>query len=210
VASEGSSAYRALLERLDRWFAESASRHPGVVPCRAGCSACCHGPFDISIADAALLVEAVNRLPPDELAEVEYRAGAQVARMRSLAPGWNPDEGLAGIPEEEFDRVGDAMAGEPCPLLDDRGQCRVYGSRPLVCRMIGLGMVTPLGRRVENACPIASSFPGYPDLEPQLFDLESLEERERACLEAASAELLGDPGGAGFETTIAGAVVRFV
>jgi Fe-S-cluster containining protein len=210
VRPEGSSDYGGLVRRLDRWFAESARRHPGVVPCRAGCSACCHGPFDISIADAALIVEAVNHLPPDELAEVEYRAGDQVNRMRSLAPGWNPEEGLAAISEEDFDRVSEAMATEPCPLLDDLGRCRIYENRPLVCRMIGLGMVTPLGRRIENACPIVSRFPGYADLELQPFDLESLEERETAGLEAASAELLGDPGGAGFETTIAAAITRFV
>lgn len=196
-------AYRDLLQRLDRWFAESSTRHPGVIPCRSGCSACCHGPFDISVADALLVRDAVARLPSAERAEVERRAGAQVHRMRELEPEWDVSGGLAGISEKAFDRVSDAMAAEPCPLLDDGGACRIYQDRPLVCRMIGLGVVTPAGRVIENACPIAAEFPGYATLPPQPFDLEALEVLEAACLEAASVELFNTPTRTDFETTIA-------
>ncbi|MGH7536460.1 MAG: hypothetical protein ACREMG_12905 [Gemmatimonadales bacterium] len=62
-ARTGTAAYSLLLERLTEWFEEGRRQHPGVVPCRAGCTACCHGPFDISVADAELLREAVGRLP---------------------------------------------------------------------------------------------------------------------------------------------------
>lgn len=126
--------------------------------------------------------------------------------MKQLAPGWDLDEGLGGITEEEFDRVSEAMADQPCPLLDDRGACRIYEDRPLVCRMIGLGIVTPAGRVIDNACPIADEFPDYAALPPELLDLEGLEELEHACLEAASVELFGTPNQAGYETTIALAV----
>ena len=201
-------AYRDLLQRLDAWFAESSSRHPGVIPCRAGCSACCHGPFDISVADALLVREAVARLPSDARDDVERRAQAQVQRMQQLEPGWDTREGLEGMTEDAFDRVSDAMASEPCPLLDDRGACRIYQDRPLVCRMIGLGIVTPAGRVIENACPIASRFPEYSALPLQPLDLESLEELEMASLEAAAVELLGTPDRADFETTVAAAINR--
>lgn len=125
--------------------------------------------------------------------------------MLEVEPEWNVREGLEGITEEAFDRVSDALSNEPCPLLSDEGACRVYEDRPLVCRLIGLGMVTPAGRVIENACPIAGDFPMYAALPPQLFDLEKLEELEVACLEAASVELFGTPDRAGFETTIAAA-----
>lgn len=44
------AAYAQLLARLDQWFAAGRAAG-GVVPCRGGCTACCHGPFDISVAD---------------------------------------------------------------------------------------------------------------------------------------------------------------
>lgn len=56
--------YRALLPILDRWFMTgSAHAGPGVVPCRAGCTACCLGPFDISPADARLVALAALPCP---------------------------------------------------------------------------------------------------------------------------------------------------
>jgi Fe-S-cluster containining protein len=200
------ASYRDLLQQLDSWFTRSSTRNPGVVPCHSGCSACCHGPFDISVADTLLIRDAVARLPASERAEVEHRARGQVQRMQELEPGWDVGEGLAGITEDAFDRVGDAMAGEPCPLLNDQGACRIYQDRPLVCRLIGLGVVTPAGRVIENACPIASQFPEYSALPPQPLDLESLEELEIACFESASVELFGIPDRADFETTIAAAI----
>lgn len=206
-ANPVASAYRDLLQRLDLWFAESSTRHPGVIPCRAGCNACCHGPFDISVADALLISDAVARLPLAERAEVERRARAQVRQMQELEPGWDVAGGLAGISEAAFDRVSDAMATEPCPLLNDDGACRIYQDRPLVCRLIGLGMVTPAGRVIENSCPIAEQFPRYATLPPQPFELEAFEELEIACLEAASVELFNTPNNSGFETTIALATV---
>ena len=201
------AAYRDLLQRLDRWFADSSDRNPGIVPCRPGCSACCHGPFDISVADVVLIREAVARLPANAREEVARRALAQVERMQELEPGWDSREGLGGMTEEEFDRVSDAMASAPCPLLNDQGACRIYQDRPLVCRLIGLGVVTPAGRVIENACPIASEFPEYAALPLQPLDLEAVEELEVACLEAASDRLFGRPDRGDFETTIAAAIV---
>ncbi len=200
--------YRSLLQHLDRWFAESAARS-GVVPCRRGCSACCRGPFDISVADTALVIAAVGELPPEAQATIRSRAREQVVRMGQLEPGWDVLKGTAGIGDEDFDRVSEGMALEPCPLLDDEGVCRIYESRPLVCRMTGLGMVTPAGRVIENQCPIMAEFPGYPALPPQPFDLETLEDAETACLETAAVTLFGTPDQAGFETTIAAAIARF-
>lgn len=203
LPSPAAQAYRDLLQQLDDWFSRATARHPGVIPCRAGCSACCHGPFDISVADALMVKEAVARLGGEVREEVERRAGAQVDLMRELQPEWDTGLGLGGISEEEFDRISIAMADLPCPLLDDAGACRIYADRPMICRMIGLGVVTPTGRVIENACPIAEEFPVYNMLPPEQLDLEGLEELEHACLEAASVELFGTPDQAGYETTIA-------
>jgi len=203
----GPARYRALLERLEAWFARARAEHPGVIPCAGGCSACCHGPFDVSVADAELLREAVRRLPPAERAAVDARARAVAARIRALEPGWAAPYDLAALGDARFDRLAESLAAEPCPLLDESGRCRVYADRPLVCRLTGLGMVTPAGRVIENPCPIQQDFPEYAALPPQPFDLEDLEVEEWEALQSAARRLFGNAGYIDYETTIAMVIV---
>ena len=198
--------YRALLQRLDEWFARGRREAPVPVPCCGGCTACCHGPFDISVADAELVRDAVRRLPAAERESVVARAKALLDRMHAVEPGWEAPYEVAAIGEDRFDQLSEALAGEPCPLLDEVGRCRIYADRPLVCRLIGLGMVTAAGRMIENACPIQDHFPGYAGLPPVLFELEEFEEREMKCLQAAAERRFGDPERWSFETTIAATV----
>ena len=186
--------YRELLERLDAWFAEGLARHGAVVPCRAGCTACCHGPFDISAADAELLREGLATLPPADRTEVRVRAELLLTRISELAPGWGPPWSIDELGEEGFDRIAEALADVPCPMLGDDGRCRVYAHRPLVCRLIGLPMLTDLGETLENACPIQGEFPGYAELPGVPFAYAGFAAEELAILTA-----LGGP-----ETTIAG------
>jgi Fe-S-cluster containining protein len=199
--------YRRLLERLDQWFADGRRAAPIAVPCHGGCTACCHGPFDISVADAELIGDAVRRLPSAAREAAVHRATALLDLMRAVEPGWAPPYEVAAIGDDRFDRLSDALASEPCPLLDDAGRCRIYADRPLVCRLIGLSMVTPAGRVIENACPIQDRFPGYAELPPMPFELEKFEESEMECLRAAARRRLGNAEQWEFETTIAGAVI---
>jgi Fe-S-cluster containining protein len=200
--------YRNLLTRLDAWFAAARHDAGGIVPCCEGCTACCHGPFDISVADAELIGEALDRMPVADRERVTERAQALLARMRALEPTWSSPYAVEALGEDRFDRLTDALAAEPCPLLDETGRCGIYADRPLVCRMIGLGMRTPAGRTIENACPIQTRFPGYASLPPAMFELEAFEEVELACLREAAARRFGDPERWGFETTIAAAIVE--
>jgi Fe-S-cluster containining protein len=195
--------YQELLADIDRWFADAAARHPGVVPCRSGCSACCHGPFDISMADALLLREGLAALPLEVRRQVRERSGALLERMQALEPEWNPPFDPGELGEARFDALTERLAAEPCPLLDEAGRCVSYEYRPLICRIIGMPMVTLDGDVLENDCPIRDQFPEYAALDPAVFDLEGWEEREQACLEAAALELRRDTGAAGSETVIA-------
>lgn len=201
-----SDRYRALLERVDAWFARGKARHPGVIPCAAGCSACCHGPFDVSVADVALIRRGLPKLPPEARAEVVRRARALVEKARAREPGWEAPFAIASIGEDRFDALCDALAPEPCPCLDDAGRCRIYEDRPLVCRFIGLPMAAPGGRTIENGCPIRSGFPAYAALPPVEFDLAAFEAEERECLRAAAREVFGDEAFSDYDTFIAGAV----
>lgn len=201
-------SYRALLNRVDRWFEAASARHPGVVPCRAGCTACCHGPFDISAADLLLLSEGVAALDPAARAGVLRRAEALLGEMQAREPRWARPWDVAALGEEAFDRLVDALADRPCPLLDDEGRCQAYEHRPMVCRLIGLPMLTTEGDVLENACPIQDQFPGYAALDPAPFDLEAVESEADAASEAAARTLFGDPRAARFETTIAAGLVH--
>jgi Fe-S-cluster containining protein len=205
----GPAAYGELLQRLDEWFEEGRRHARGLLPCRCGCSACCHGPFDVSVADVELLLDALRRLPPDEQAEVKRRARALLDKMEAQEPDWPEPHAVLDLGDQRFDRLCEALADEPCPLLDDAGRCRIYADRPLVCRLIGLGMITPAGRVIENSCPIQQQFPGYANLAPSPFDLEELEVAELECLQGAARRLLGDSARHDFETTIAAAIVHF-
>lgn len=193
--------YQQLLERLDQWFSEVRQRHPGVIPCKAGCTACCHGPFDISPADVRLLEEGLAQLSPEVRQQVRTRGAALLDRMRALEPGWTAPWDVRDLDDERFDRLAEALADVPCPLLDAAGACQVYAHRPMVCRLIGLPMMTAEGELLENACPIQEEFPAYASLDPQLFDLGSLNNVEADVLD----RLGEDPG---FETIIAAVVSR--
>ena len=195
--------YRELLQTLDRWVDDARRDHPGVIPCRAGCAACCHGPFDVTVADAELMRQAVERLGPDEREAVRDRARALLVRMRALEPTWPPPYEVAALGDTRFDALADALAVEPCPLLDPAGRCRIYEDRPMVCRLIGLPMRSPAGRVIDNACPIQSHYPDYAALAPRLFELEEFEMLEMECLRGAARRTLGDASRWEFETTIA-------
>lgn len=184
--------YGALLVQLDRWSADARARHPGVIPCRHGCTACCHGPFDISAADAALLRQGLQALEPDVRAGVRDRARGLLTAMQQAAPEWGAPWHIGDIGEDRFDELVESLADEPCPLLGTDGGCLVYAHRPAVCRMMGLGMRTSEGD-IDNACPIQHQFPEYAALPPERFDLAAFERQEE--------RLIAQAGGA--ETTIA-------
>jgi len=167
--------YRELLEHLDAWFARGrAAAPPGVVPCRSGCSACCHGLFDISAADAELLAEGVAALPEAERAALQARAEAQLEQCAELAPGWAAPWDVEALPEEAFDALCEQLARAPCPVLGPDGACSLYAHRPATCRMTGLPMQTISGP-LENECPIQDEHPAYQALLPTRFDLTGFE-----------------------------------
>jgi Fe-S-cluster containining protein len=199
--------YPALLTRLDAWHHGVRERFPGVVPCRAGCSACCHGPFDISVADALVVRDAVAALPETARKAVQERARTQVHRMADTGPSFQFPWDVSRLDEVRFDALVEAQADAPCPALGSTGECLIYESRPMVCRMMGLGMRTGNGAVLENACPIQKDFPAYRDLPPQAFDLEEWETEVSTALRFAAGRLFADEARSEYETTIAGAIL---
>lgn len=203
----GPSDYPALLARIDQWHHRVRVRFPGVVPCRAGCSACCHGPFDISVADALVVRDAVVALPARERNAVRQRALAQVTRLADAEPSFRFPWDVSRLEEARFDALVEAEADVPCPALGGSGECLIYLNRPMVCRLMGLGVEAVSGVVLENACPIQDEFPEYRALSPQQFDLEGWEREETAALRIAAERLFARGADIGYETTIAGAAL---
>jgi Fe-S-cluster containining protein len=194
--------YRQLLGDLDSWFAGGVTNAgPGVVLCRRGCGACCHGPFDISPADAELVATAIIHLDPAIRSTIRSHAAAQLGRYVELAPAWDAPWNVDAIDDDTFDRISDALADEPCPVLNDRGECLIYEARPATCRLTGLAMVTPLGDVLENVCPILHTSQAYAELNPALFDLARFEDR------AEDLDAVAMTNG-WVRTTVSGAIAR--
>lgn len=172
MAAGNVSSYPGLLADLDAWFREGVTAAgPGVVPCTTGCTACCHGPFDISPADAALVNEGIRALPPATQAALKDAAHAQLARYAEIIPEWQSPWSVTELGDERFDLLSESLHELPCPALGENGGCRIYAHRPATCRLMGLSLVTIEGDVLENACPIQSQFPAYEALPPTPFDL---------------------------------------
>lgn len=199
--------YPALLAGIDGWQAEARAQYPGVIPCRPGCSACCHGPFDVSAADALLVRDAVRALPFGMRSEVRQRAESQIAAMQRTEPALVAPWDITRLGEERFDVLVEAFEEAPCPALDAGGACLIYEHRPMICRLMGLGLETPDGHIIENACPIQGEYPEYESLAPQVFDLDGWEDAEAEALIHAAEQLFGATGASGYETTVAGAIL---
>jgi Fe-S-cluster containining protein len=195
--------YLTLLSTLDAWFARGTSAAgPGVVPCSRGCNACCHGPFDVSPADAALIAEGVAALPEPQRAALRSRAAAQLRRYTELLPQWKAPYEVDALDEQAFDALTEQLANAPCPALAEDGGCSIHAHRPATCRLTGLGLLSREGDVLENFCPIQSQFPGYATLPPTSFDLQAFEAEAARFDAQAVAE-----GHA--STTVAGAIALF-
>ena len=153
-------ADRRLTASIDDAFARAASRAGAAVTCRAGCTACCIGPFDVSALDALRLRIGLGSLLRDERerGEAVMRRAAQAwERMRGAFPGRAPVLAEDDLRRERFFA---AFAGEPCPALEPReGTCALYAYRPLSCRAEGLP--ARYGDTVVDACPL--NFVGAPE-----------------------------------------------
>lgn len=198
-----SATYSALLSTLDDWFARGiAAAGKGVVPCGRGCSACCHGPFDVSPADAALIAEGVAALTEPQRATIRSRAEAQLRRYTQLVPSWRAPFEVDALDERAFDALTEQLANAPCPALAEDGACSIHAHRPATCRLTGLSLLSRAGDVLENFCPIQSNFPAYATLPPTSFDLQAFEAEAARFDAQALAE-----GHA--STTVAGAIAQF-
>ena len=83
------------------------------VPCRSGCSACCHTQVSVTKEEAELLIHQI-----DNGVEINYE------HLSLQSEAENNAENFYKLSYQE----------RACVFLDDKGACKVYNDRPAVCR----------------------------------------------------------------------------
>lgn len=146
---------RKLIQIVDSALADVARRSGEWLVCRPGCTQCCIGVFSINDLDALRLQRGLADLAkraPERAGAVRARARDAVARLAPEFPG-NPITGVLDEGEDAEQRFADFANDEPCPALDPAtGNCELYESRPMTCRVFGPPVQSEDGLGVCELC----------------------------------------------------------
>jgi Fe-S-cluster containining protein len=146
---------QALIQIVDFALAEAARRSGKWLVCRPGCTQCCIGVFPINQLDALRLRRGLANLEeraPERADRMRERARGAVTRLSADFPG-DPVSGLLDEGEEASQRFADFANEEPCPALDpETGNCELYESRPMTCRVFGPPVRSEDGLGVCELC----------------------------------------------------------
>jgi Fe-S-cluster containining protein len=173
-----SSGDQKLIQIVDSALADATRRSGEWLVCRPGCTQCCIGAFSINQLDAFRLRQGLadlEKTAPQRAAQVRQRARDAVARLVPEFPG-DPVSGVLDEGEEAGERFANFANDEPCPVLDPlTGNCELYESRPMTCRVFG-----PPVQSEEGLCVCELCFQGASEdeiaaceMKPDPDDLES-------------------------------------
>jgi Fe-S-cluster containining protein len=150
-----SSGDQKLIQIVDSALADVTRRSGEWLVCRPGCTQCCIGAFSINQLDAQRLrrgLADLEKRTPERAALVSRRARAAVARLSPEFPG-DPVTGVLDEGEEAEQRFAGFANEEPCPALDpETGNCELYESRPMTCRVFGPPVRSEDGLGVCELC----------------------------------------------------------
>jgi len=181
------SGDQKLIQIVDSALADVTRRSGEWLVCRPGCTQCCIGAFSINQLDAFRLRRGLADLEarvPERAAAVRERAREAVARLAHEFPG-DPVSGVLDEGEDTERRFADFANDEPCPALDPAtGNCELYESRPMTCRVFGPPVQSEDGLGVCDLCFQGASEEEIAacEMKPDPDDLEStlLEQLEKS------------------------------
>src|SRR5262245_8699362 len=173
--------------QIDDWFKTIREKYSTHMQCDKGCAMCCHGLFDISLADAVGVAEGFAALSPDTKTQVLHRAETLQSSIGLHLMDRN---------DPRTDEVADSFAEPPgCPMLGPSNECLIYDHRPLACRLEGLPMVDKHDGLFADWCELnfvdGVSQTARTDLTLD-YDAIALSD-ERASAEVAAAAGIADP-----------------
>ncbi|MFL6299668.1 MAG: YkgJ family cysteine cluster protein [Terriglobales bacterium] len=144
-----------LVQIVDAALAEATRKSRKWLACRIGCTQCCVGVFAISQLDALRLkhgLEALEHFDPTRARAIRKRARESVSRLAAEFPG-NLKSGILADDEASRERFEEFGNDEPCPALSPTtGECELYASRPMTCRIFGPPVRTEEGLGVCELC----------------------------------------------------------
>lgn len=144
-----------LVQIVDAALAEAGRRSGEWLACRIGCTQCCVGVFAISQLDALRLrhgLDALEASDPQRALGVRKRARASVSRLAAQFPG-DLKTGTLAADEASLERFEEFGNEEVCPALSPlTGECELYGSRPMTCRVFGPPVRTEEGLGICELC----------------------------------------------------------
>lgn len=146
---------QALIQIVDSAIAEATRRSGAWLVCRRGCTQCCIGAFPINQLDTARLRRGLSDLAmrePERAERVRERAREAAARLSREFPG-DPATGILDEGDDAVERFSGFANDEPCPVLDpETGNCELYESRPMTCRVFGPPVRSEDGLGVCELC----------------------------------------------------------
>ena len=172
---------RALLTRAEHWFERSRASLLQALPCQTGCSRCCTGLFAITTLDAEEMAAGLAQLDEHSRHEIQARAERQRAAVSTAFPQLADTPFVDDWSDAELDLAASRFADVPCPALGPDGRCRIYPSRPLTCRVMGI----PIEQDglVHGACSVQTAVPVIRLSRRLQQEHEELSQREAEQLE---------------------------
>lgn len=129
--------YEALAIMADGVFDRVKTEHADCVTCRVECADCCHALFDLTLIEALYINHHFNRAftenEKENLLEIANQSDRKTYKIKRRA---NRDLQNGKAEKEVLDAVAEARVR--CPLLSDSNTCRLYGHRPITCRLYGI------------------------------------------------------------------------
>jgi Fe-S-cluster containining protein len=175
-------AVSRLFQHADQWFRKGRAAVQEQLPCRQGCSHCCHGTFAVTVLDHIHIQRGMTLLPSATREEIAMRARTQASSMKTAFSRLTRSIYVDDWTDDELDHLVTRFSHLPCPALDEQGSCLIYTHRPMTCRMMGL----PIEREglVEGACDVQTSVP--------LIRIPDIVRREETELAKEEAELIAE------------------
>ncbi|MGA6952405.1 MAG: YkgJ family cysteine cluster protein [Candidatus Sulfotelmatobacter sp.] len=177
-ASDPPAKDRDLIQIVDSALAEAARCSGEWLVCRPRCTQCCIGVFPINQLDALRLRRGLADLglrAPERAEGIRRRARESVSRLSGDFPG-DPVSGILDEGDDAEDRFSSFANDEPCPALDpETGNCELYESRPMTCRVFGPPVRSADGLGVCELCYHGASDDEIAacEMRPDPDDLES-------------------------------------
>ena len=169
---------QALIQIVDSALADASRRSGAWLVCRPGCTQCCIGVFPINQLDAQRLRRGLADLEkhaPENAVRLRSRARDAAARLSPDFPG-DPMRGILDKGDDAAKRFSSFANDEPCPALDpETGNCELYESRPMTCRVFGPPVRSEDGLGVCELCYQGASDEEIAacEMNPDPDDLES-------------------------------------